>query len=172
MCENDWYLATPLTNRSMVILRISIAWQFIKRATQSLLPITTETSVAGMLLLARERCLAERSVINISLLWLFDFRVTALKSPHWLMIISTVLSQLDSTIKSASLHWSKSLFNDLCFNLFNSEKNLDSHDVDLKDQPIGLALEGNSNPVVITPDSAITVNVSCFCISYSGAFIF
>lgn len=41
-----------------------------------------------------------------------------------------------------------------------NEKNLDSHAVDLKDQPLGIALEGNSNPVVITPNSALVVNVS------------
>ena len=37
---------------------------------------------------------------------------------------------------------------------------MDAHEVDLKDQPIGLGLQGQSNPIVITPTSVITVNVS------------
>jgi len=41
-----------------------------------------------------------------------------------------------------------------------TEKNLDAHEVDLKDQPIGLGLQGQSIPIVITPTSVITVNGS------------
>ena len=37
---------------------------------------------------------------------------------------------------------------------------MDAHEVDLKDQPIGIGLQGQSNPIVITPTSVITVNVS------------
>jgi len=36
---------------------------------------------------------------------------------------------------------------------------LDAHSVPLDDQPVGVALAGNSNPVVITPTKAIAVNV-------------
>ena len=46
------------------------------------------------------------------------------------------------------------------YSSFHREKNLDAHEVDLKDQPIGLGLQGQSNPIVITPNSVITVNVS------------
>lgn len=54
---------------------------------------------------------------------------------------------------------------------FYSEKNLDAHEVDLKDQPIGLGLQGQSNPIVITPTSVITVNVSLHLISLSNLII-
>ena len=39
---------------------------------------------------------------------------------------------------------------------------MDSHAVDLKDQPKGLALQGKANPIVITNSSVISVNVSIY----------
>ena len=48
---------------------------------------------------------------------------------------------------------------------------MDNHAVDLKDQPIGLALQGKANPIVITNSSVITVNVRLF-LSSSVTFRF
>ena len=41
-----------------------------------------------------------------------------------------------------------------------SEGKLDDHDISLNDQPVGLALVGNSNPVVVTPTKLLAVHVS------------
>ena len=147
----------------MVILKTLIVWQFTRLLILLLLVIMTVMFAAGMLLLAKETCTLEKATVR--------------KLLHWPMIISTEWFLLDSTINLEFHHWRKytvkgrvststKLWNHkMSWNLkkwlnFYSEKNLDAHEVDLKDQPIGLGLQGQSNPIVITPTSVITVNVS------------